>query len=175
MKRLKKKASFKKKANTSNTITIVNLHNDRDYVIDLINDDIEEKMYEATENGQHDYDIVDIDCDINLSYKYTNIDSMLSAQEILQDSYADIDAINAYLDCYGFTNDNLQNAYDRYTDFHSYEADDDEALGYALIEVYGGIDELPEETLRRYFDYESYGRDASFNLHYYDGAYWQFD
>lgn len=38
-----------------------------------------------------------------------------------------------------------------------------EGLGEGYIEqIYGGIEELPRETLEQYFDYEAFGRDLSF-------------
>ena len=45
-----------------------------------------------------------------------------------------------------------------------YDVDSDSDLGYEIVEnVYGGIENLGQDTLERYFDYEYFGRDMSLN------------
>ena len=43
------------------------------------------------------------------------------------------------------------------------DVNNNEGLGEGYIEqIYGGIEELPRETLEQYFDFEAFGRDLSF-------------
>lgn len=38
------------------------------------------------------------------------------------------------------------------------------AIGEAFVEMEGGIENLDEDTLERYFDYEAYGRDLQYDI-----------
>ena len=45
-------------------------------------------------------------------------------------------------------------------------------LGDHLVEMYGGIENMPKHTLEMYFDYDSYGRDEEINsFNAYEGYY----
>lgn len=63
---------------------------------------------------------------------------------------------------------------DHYYDEDGYdqgEYESDEQVGYDFVEGIGGIKELGDETVRRYFDYESFGRDLLINDYWEDGGY----
>ena len=51
--------------------------------------------------------------------------------------------------------------------------DSDTDLAYHYVDVLGGIDQLGEETLQNYFDYESFGRDLAYDYSEYDGHYFR--
>jgi antirestriction protein len=51
--------------------------------------------------------------------------------------------------------------------------DSDRDLAYHYVDVLGGVDQLGEETLHRYFDYESFGRDLAYDYSDYDGHYFR--
>lgn len=51
--------------------------------------------------------------------------------------------------------------------------DSDTDLAYHYVDVLGGVDQLGEETLQRYFDYESFGRDLAYDYGDYDGHYFR--
>lgn len=91
----------------------------------------------------------------------------------------EFDAIKAYSEL----DDDERDAFDAYISiFDNYDVEEfhekyigqfssDQDLAYYLIDTYGGLDELPRETLENYFDYDGYGRDASFDFHHVDGYY----
>ena len=50
-------------------------------------------------------------------------------------------------------------------DFYYIQADSDTELGEIYVdEVYCGLEHMPREELERYFDWEAFGRDLSFNF-----------
>lgn len=52
------------------------------------------------------------------------------------------------------------------------EAQDDEELAYKYIDdICGGLNNLDRETLERYFDFEAFGRDLSFDFTQTDNLY----
>ena len=44
-----------------------------------------------------------------------------------------------------------------------YDCMTDEDLGYQLVDMFGGTENLDKDTLEMYFDYDGYGRDAKIN------------
>ncbi len=91
--------------------------------------------------------------------------------------YQSIDELNEWAEQLDnlpdFLIDNLKEALD-YEDFETIlmnegenfclysDASDDSGLAYAIVdEVYGGEENLPQNILQSYFDYEAFGRDIA--------------
>jgi antirestriction protein len=53
------------------------------------------------------------------------------------------------------------------------EFSSDQELAENYVESIGGVAELGQDTLERYFDYESFGRDLAYDYHEYDGHYFR--
>jgi len=52
------------------------------------------------------------------------------------------------------------------------EADDDHYdLGAEAVAIEGGVENLPKELLARYFDFEAYGRDLSYDCSHHNGRW----
>lgn len=72
----------------------------------------------------------------------------------------------AIIETYGI--DALDNAddiyYISYSDLDDYNHD--RGLGYYIVEENGGIENMGNDTLEMYFDYESFGRDIKLNDYY---------
>ena len=108
-------------------------------------------------------------------YEYESLDK-LNLLACFQEKCGNVDVINAYC------NENnvsdifeICNVIEQESDIGcycpSYEAylSDDELLGYWCVdEVDGGIENLPEETLDEYIDYEMLGRNINANYSQYD-------
>ena len=106
------------------------------------------------------------DYDLSINYEVSEYENLQELNELfwrideLNDSQ--IDDLNIILDM----ENNLNRALD-ILENNEYTVIDDvnnnEGLGEGYIEeIYGGIEELPRETLEQYFDYEAFGRDLSF-------------
>jgi antirestriction protein len=51
--------------------------------------------------------------------------------------------------------------------------DSDTELGEGYVDMMGGIEMMDKETLERYFDYESFGRDLAYDYRDFDGYYFR--
>lgn len=77
----------------------------------------------------------------------------------------------------------LASEYDLDNMFMAIDPDDysmrseDEAIGYAYVDMLGSMSELGQETLENYFDYESFGRDLKmdFSVEEIDGKLYLFN
>lgn len=165
-------ANKKTAASADNVAWVENLNNHKQIKIDLKDDDISEKLEELTDGFNYDYEVVDIDCEIDGVWsQYMNERDLLILQEILNDKNVDKDVIEAYLE---LESNDLEEAYDCAvnSDFIAYYCDDDdEDLGRYLVDEFG----MPEDP-QSYFDYESYGRDVrlSDGLAYHKNAFYYF-
>lgn len=135
--------------------------------IDEINEKIEEICYNPETDGQDEYFIADYECNFNHNFgEYESIDDLKEFADLLaeiEDEYDDNapDIINAYDECIG---GDMKNILDY--EYYIYpDCNDMTDMAYEYIESTGMLDGVPE-TLARYFDYESFGRDMG-----YEGSY----
>lgn len=87
--------------------------------------------------------------------EYSSIKELNEYAEKLEE-ISDLDHLKEFLEIYSI--DDVINSKD---DLDFVEADDDEGLAQELIEQMGGVETLNIETLQRYFDFGSYGRDLA--------------
>jgi len=95
--------------------------------------------------------------------EYSNIEELNEKAEFVDNLSSEEEEIfEALLESEG----DFETAQKRFEDgdYSYYKAYNDEDLGYEIIDSYGGIECLDKKTLERYFDYEAFGRDASFNM-----------
>ncbi|EQC55543.1 hypothetical protein LLT6_13920 [Lactococcus cremoris subsp. cremoris TIFN6] len=71
---------------------------------------------------------------------------------------SDLDHIKEFLEVYS-----IDDIIDNRDDLDFVEAGDAEDLAQELIEQMGGVETLSVETLQRYFNFGSYGRDLAIN------------
>lgn len=103
--------------------------------------------------------------------EWSNIEELNEVAEFLND-LSDID--EEVFDYYMSNGYSFEDAKEKVEsqDYSFIEADDDTDLAYKYIdECYGGIENLDRETLERYFDFESFGRDLSYDYYQTDSGY----
>jgi hypothetical protein len=127
---------------------------------------------EPDENGNWYEETMIADYENDIGYKVGEWDSIEDLNEIaerlgdLDDS--ELEVLQAAIE-HGFIMDN-----DDIANFDPYEytlidADDDEALGYYIVdEWYGGVEHLDKDTQEMYFDYDSFGRDIRLEFSVWD-------
>ena len=106
------------------------------------------------------------DYELNINYEISEYENIEALNDLfwriddLDDSQ--ISDLNIILEMESNLNralDILEN--NEYTIIDDVNNNEDLGAGY-IEEVYGGIEELPRETLEQYFDFEAFGRDLSF-------------
>ena len=106
------------------------------------------------------------DYELSINYEISEYENLQELNELfwrideLNDSQ--IDDLNCILEM----ENNLNRALDilennEYCIIDDVNNNEDLGAGY-IEEIYGGIEELPRETLEQYFDYESFGRDLGY-------------
>jgi antirestriction protein len=119
-----------------------------------------EKVYEEIGINEEYEEIffTDWECDFDMGFgEYEDIESLNELAERLEG--ADLDAIEAYIEA---TGENLEDALDHIDDcifYHGY------TLEEVAEEIVNDCYNLPEFALR-YFDYEAFARDLSYNSYY---------
>lgn len=134
-----------------------------DLDIDEINEKIEEICYNPEIDGLDEFFIADYECNFSHNFgEYESIDDLKEFADLLAeivDEYDDdaIYIINAYEECIG---GDMKNILDY--EYYIYpDCNDMTDVAYEYIESTGMLDNVPE-SIARYFDYESFGRDMSF-------------
>lgn len=91
-----------------------------------------------------------------------DFDRIITAYEIAQERDLPIEVIEEFSNNYDLKDaDELREAVDSY---YVGEFSDDSDLGYYIVdELYGGIENLPQDWLEMYFDYEALGRSEAIN------------
>lgn len=95
--------------------------------------------------------------------EYESIESLNAIAEKIEelDNNNQLEELEAALDFYGW-----DEAVEKVEAGEVYQIGDDDTcnfdanVGYAEVDSCGGVDQLSRETLERYFDYESFGRDC---------------
>lgn len=84
-----------------------------------------------------------------------------------ENSGYDKDFIQTLIDDLGF-----EQAANEIDDVEYYEdVNDEQDLGYAVVEALGGVENLDPDTLQSYFNYESFGRDLTFEGYNIDNGF----
>lgn len=84
-----------------------------------------------------------------------------------ENSGYDKDFIHTLIDDLGF-----EQAANEIDDVEYYEdVNDEQDLGYAVVEALGGVENLDPDTLQSYFNYESFGRDLTFEGYNIDNGF----
>ena len=84
-----------------------------------------------------------------------------------ENSGYDKDFIQTLIDDLGF-----EQAANEIDDVEYYEdVTDEQDLGYAVVEALGGVEDLDPDTLQSYFNYESFGRDLTFEGYNIDNGF----
>ena len=129
--------------------------------VNLLCEGLEEVLDKISNNGKDELFISDYETDIS-GLKVAEYKDILQLNEIAEeiDNFDDEEVIifQAYLEQY--TND-LQQALDavRQGNYRIYyDCDNMEDVAYQVVNDCGLLDGVPEEV-KRYFDYEAYGRD----------------
>ena len=120
---------------------------------------IDGKEYAKYIFTDYDIDILDKDQDLNIP-EGEDIDTLNEFAEILDnlDSYQ-VDLVNAIIEEYGHDFDYVLELLQNIDDQELIDVDNDEDLGYYIIDnKYGGLEQLNKNTLEKFFDYEAYGR-----------------
>ena len=89
--------------------------------------------------------------------EYSSIKELNKYAEKLEE-ISDLDHIKEFLEVYS-----IDDIIDNRDDLDFVEAGDAEDLAQELIEQMGGVETLSVETLQRYFNFGSYGRDLAIN------------
>ena len=89
--------------------------------------------------------------------EYSSIKELNEYAEKLEE-ISDLDHLKEFLEVYS-----IGDIIDNRDDLDFVEAGDDEDLAQELIEQMGGVETLSVETLQRYFNFGSYGRDLAIN------------
>jgi len=115
----------------------------------------------------------DWDCDVPQISKelgeYEQLDNLNRIVELVDEIDNDEKA-GAIAEYYGL--DDLENHENYYYISKSDCGYSDEDFGYYVVdEFYGGAEHLAQDTLERYFDYDSFGRDAKFDYHETEDGY----
>ena len=87
--------------------------------------------------------------------EYSSIKELNEYAEKLEE-ISDLDHLKEFLEVYS-----IDDIIDNRDDLDFVEAGDDEDLAQELIEQMGGVETLSVETLQRYFNFGSYGRDLA--------------
>jgi antirestriction protein len=87
--------------------------------------------------------------------EYSSIKELNKYAEKLEE-ISDLDHLKEFLEVYS-----IDDIIDNRDDLDFVEAGDDEDLAQELIEQMGGVETLSVETLQRYFNFASYGRDLA--------------
>ena len=87
--------------------------------------------------------------------EYSSIKELNKYAEKLEE-ISDLDHLKEFLEVYS-----IDDIIDNRDDLGFVEAGDDEDLAQELIEQMGGVETLSVETLQRYFNFGSYGRDLA--------------
>ena len=87
--------------------------------------------------------------------EYSSIKELNKYAEKLE-QISDLDHLKEFLEVYS-----IDDIIDNRDDLDFVEAGDDEDLAQELIEQMGGVETLSVETLQRYFNFGSYGRDLA--------------
>lgn len=104
--------------------------------------------------------------------EYPNIEDVNRVAQAIEDSQLDEGIIAAIFDHASNLEEGLEILDEgNYTVY--WGADDTRSLGeIAVVELDGGVENLPKETLEEYFDYEAYGRslETGSTIVYFDGG-----
>jgi hypothetical protein len=135
-------------------------------------EELEEIMDRLSHGGNQDTAIHDYEAPFRIE-EFESPFALNEAVEAIEASYVDFDVIACVKDDIGYTDweeaisaaedASVIDISDRYG---SMPANPEENLGYHIVdEVYGGIEQMSPEQVEMYFDYESFGRDASMELY----------
>lgn len=121
---------------------------------------LEEVLNKISNNGNDELFISDYETDIS-NLKISEYDDILQLNEIAEEidnlSDDEVIALQAYLEQYNDIEQALEEVRQgNYTIY--YDCDDMSDVAYQVVNESGLLDGVPE-TLKRYFDYEAYGRD----------------
>lgn len=147
--------------------------------VELPKDNIDEvlnkiaKMPPCEDSDQCEFMIQDFETDLNFRIEESdNIKELNELAEKSQDwSTSQKEAFGHFVDMGETWEDAAQKVNDY--DFYYIEADTDEELAENYIDEIGGLNCLDRETLERYFDFERFGRDLSFDFTKTDNGYIQ--
>lgn len=148
-------------------ITNLGKYNEGDLVgewVDLPVDDLDAVLERIGINEQYEeYFITDYETNIpklEIS-EYTNIDELNElASKIVDMNEGQILIMGAYL----YEGNDIEYAVEHCDDGSIYyDCYSDQDLGYQIVDMVGGTDQLDKDTLEMYFDYDGYGRDAKIN------------
>lgn len=135
--------------------------------VDLpISDDDLEAVYERIQIGDEYEETFITDYETNLGIEvgeYDSIDDLNDIAESFQglDKW-DLQIYRAAVEAYGVDNVDVDNL--DYTFFEDV-SDDSELAERYIDELYGGVEQLDEDTLERYFDYEQFGRELQMDFY----------
>lgn len=121
---------------------------------------LEEVLHKISNNGNDELFISDYETDIS-NLKISEYDDILQLNEIAEEidnlSDDEVIALQAYLEQYNDIEQALEEVRQgNYTIY--YDCDDMSDVAYQVVNESGLLDGVPE-TIKRYFDYEAYGRD----------------
>lgn len=125
----------------------------------LAEDEIEKIFIELNIDEEHEYFFTDWETE--LEYNFGEYENIFSINEIAEElESVDIDHLNAYLEAYGTDyRKGLSYAIDRYEDYAFRPNADLLDIAYEIVEE---CYDLPEFATR-YFDYEAFARDLSYD------------
>lgn len=91
--------------------------------------------------------------------EYTDIFELNETAQLIEDSGLESEIIGCLIDNFGL--DYLDTAL---IDLVVVEASDETDLAHEMIDdLYGGVENMPEDQIANYFDYEAFGRDLAVN------------
>jgi len=146
-------------------------YNDGSEVMDAINELLEKWSEESGEEREeyaiHDYE----NFDSGLYSEYMgeeSFDKVVKSYKLSEEKGVPMSVISYIMREYD--PDDVEEWYDEHFEG---EFDSDEDLAYNYVEMIGGVSELGKDTLERYFDYESFGRDLAYDYTEIDGFYFR--
>lgn len=128
--------------------------------VNLLCEGLEEVLDKISNNGKDELFISDYETDIS-NLKISEYDDILQLNEIAEEidnlSDDEVIALQAYLEQYNDIEQALEEV--RQGNYRIYyDCDNMEDVAYQVVNDCGLLDGVPEEV-KRYFDYEAYGRD----------------
>jgi antirestriction protein len=160
--RMNKKSTMKKIAAGASVfdVWVRRLDNDKEMELSLPTDNLEDELAKGLGEDYWNQDviIVDVDSDIHNGVDQYSVGTLNDlAEEIATLDDSEIEVVAALVNDGGY---DIEDAIEKAPECYVTNAKTDEDLGYYYVEdVYGGPSELGKDTLERYFDYESFGRD----------------
>lgn len=138
-------------------------------------DELEEIMDRLSHGGRQDIAIHDYEAPFRIE-EFESITQLNEAMQELEDSHVDAEVVMCVKEDGGYPD--WSGAIMAAEDAHVVDVSDryggrpsnpEEELGhYYVDEVYGSVEQLPDETIEMYFDYERFGRDWAMDIDEYE-------